>query len=70
MMMDLLQKLNAPDLLKTGVMIANKWRANADTFDVTNPASGSLVARVAQSSVQDAEQAITSANAAFPLGQP
>lgn len=64
--MDLLQKLNAPDLLKTGVMIANKWRANADTFDVTNPASGSLVARVAQSSVQDAEQAITSANAAFP----
>jgi len=66
MMMDLLQKLNAPDLLKTGVMIANQWRANADTFDVTNPASGSLVARVAQSSVQDAEQAITSANAAFP----
>ncbi|WP_189357712.1 NAD-dependent succinate-semialdehyde dehydrogenase [Undibacterium squillarum] len=65
-MMDLLQKLNAPDLLKTGVMIANQWRANADTFDVTNPASGSLVARVAQSSVQDAEQAITSANAAFP----
>ena len=64
--MDLLQKLNAPDLLKTGVMIANQWRANADTFDVTNPASGSLVARVAQSSVQDAEQAITSANAAFP----
>lgn len=64
--MDLLQKLHAPDLLKTGVMIANQWRENADTFDVTNPASGSLVARVAQSSVQDAEQAITSANAAFP----
>jgi succinate-semialdehyde dehydrogenase/glutarate-semialdehyde dehydrogenase len=61
-------KLNKPALLREQSYINGEWvsAASGETFDVTNPADGSLVARVPQLGVDDAKRAIEAADAAWP----
>lgn len=60
--------LDNPNLLKTQAYVNGAWtpgQANA-TFDVDNPASAEVIARVANLSQADAQAAIAAANAAWP----
>jgi len=61
-------ELRNPALLREQSYINGKWVAAKDgnTFPVTNPADGSLVAKVPQLDVADARDAIEAANAAWP----
>jgi succinate-semialdehyde dehydrogenase/glutarate-semialdehyde dehydrogenase len=61
-------ELNNPALLREQSYINGEWVSAADgqTFNVTNPADGSLVARVPQLGVADAKRAIEAADAAWP----
>lgn len=52
-------------LLKNGSYINGKWHSAEQTFDVTNPATGELVAQVANASEDEAHTAIEAADAAF-----
>ncbi len=60
--------LNNPALLREQSYINGEWVSAADgqTFNVTNPADGSLVAKVPQLGVADAKTAIEAADAAWP----
>jgi len=60
--------LNKPELLREQSYINGEWVSAQDgkTFDVTNPADGSLVARVPQLGVADAKKAIEAADASWP----
>ena len=49
-----------------GYFVGGKWHQAQDTFDVHNPATGELVAKVAKSGTQETEAAIKAASAAFP----
>lgn len=64
-MRNLKEMLRDPELLKTGCLIGGKWRDLGDTFDVTNPATGDLVARVASAGVEEIREAIQTADDAF-----
>ncbi|MCH8538731.1 MAG: NAD-dependent succinate-semialdehyde dehydrogenase [Alkalimonas sp.] len=57
--------LNDQHLLKTQSYWQGGWHGASESFDVTNPATGELVAAVADASAADAEQAVASAAAAF-----
>ncbi len=46
--------------------IDGAWRAAANTFEVHNPADGSLVGAAADASPEDASAAVAAAHAAFP----
>jgi succinate-semialdehyde dehydrogenase / glutarate-semialdehyde dehydrogenase len=61
-------ELNNPALLREQSYINGEWvsAAGGETFDVTNPADGSLVAKVPQLDVSDAKRAIQAADAAWP----
>jgi succinate-semialdehyde dehydrogenase/glutarate-semialdehyde dehydrogenase len=61
-------KLNNPALLREQAYINGEWVSAADggMFNVTNPADGSLVARVPQLGVAETRDAIEAANAAWP----
>ena len=61
-----LAQLNDPSLLKTDGLINGQWVAGASRFDVNDPATGAKLADVANLGPQDAEAAITAANAAWP----
>ncbi len=54
-------------LLQTGLFINNQWQeaASRTTFEVRNPADGSLIANVANVDVDDASKAIEAAAKAF-----
>ena len=60
--------LSNPSLLREESYINGQWVSAADgaTFEVTNPADGSLVANVPQLTVDDARKAIEAADAAWP----
>ncbi|WP_137165974.1 NAD-dependent succinate-semialdehyde dehydrogenase [Salinimonas lutimaris] len=52
-------------LLKNGSYINGEWKSAQQKFDVTNPATGELVAQVADASEDDAHAAIEAADSAF-----
>ena len=60
--------LNKPELLREQSYINGKWVSAEDgkTFAVTNPADGSLVAKVPEMGVAGAEEAVQVADAAWP----
>src|SRR5690606_26288959 len=60
-------KLNDPSLLRTAVLIDGQWTAaaNGKTIDVTNPATGDVVATVPNGGTLEAERAIASSARAF-----
>ncbi|MEX0297738.1 MAG: NAD-dependent succinate-semialdehyde dehydrogenase [Kordiimonas sp.] len=61
-------KLNDPNLVKTKAYINGEW-LNADskrTFPVENPASGELIANVAECGAAETRQAIEAAETALP----
>lgn len=60
--------LNNTALLREQAYINGEWVSAKDgqTFDVTNPADGSLVARVPQLDVADTRKAIEAADSAWP----
>jgi succinate-semialdehyde dehydrogenase/glutarate-semialdehyde dehydrogenase len=61
-----LSLLKDPSLLKTDALINGQWVAGASRFAVHDPATGKLLADVANLGPIDAEQAIAAANAAWP----
>ena len=58
--------LNDPSLLKTDALINGQWVAGSSRFDITDPATGAVLAHVANLGPAEAEQAIAAANAAWP----
>ena len=58
-------KLNDASLLQTGLFINGQWLDRTSTLNVTDPASGDLVATVSTANVDDTELAISSANEAY-----
>lgn len=58
--------LRDPCLLKTDGFINGKWVRGKKRFDVNDPATGSLLADVADLEPKDVKSAISAANAAWP----
>src|SRR5690606_10320607 len=61
-----LAQLKDPSLLKTDALIDGQWVSGASRFAVHDPATGQLLAEVANLGPQDAQAAISAANAAWP----
>mgnify|MGYP000429127815 FL=1 len=61
-----LSLLNDPSLLKTDALIDGQWITGPSRFAVHDPATGQLLAEVANLGPQDAQAAIAAANAAWP----
>jgi len=61
-----LAQLKDPSLLKTDALIDGQWISGASRFAVHDPATGALLANVANLGPQDAQAAIAAANAAWP----
>jgi succinate-semialdehyde dehydrogenase / glutarate-semialdehyde dehydrogenase len=63
-----LSRLRDTDLLRDDLFVDGEWVAASDgaRFDVTDPATGELVASVASATRDDARRAIGAAAAAFP----
>lgn len=61
-----LSLLNDATLLKTDALIGGQWVKGASRFAVHDPATGAKLADVANLGVNEAEQAIAAANAAWP----
>ncbi len=61
-----LAQLKDPSLLKTDALIDGQWISGASRFAVHDPATGQLLAEVANLGPQDAQAAISAANAAWP----
>ncbi|PKP80186.1 MAG: succinate-semialdehyde dehydrogenase (NADP(+)) [Alphaproteobacteria bacterium HGW-Alphaproteobacteria-18] len=61
-------KLKDSSLLKSEAFIGGKWRpaTSGETFDVTNPATGDLIAAVPKMGAEETRQAIEAAAKAFP----
>ncbi len=61
-------KLNDPGLLKTQAYINGQWKdaENGEGLDVTNPATGDIVANVASVGAVETQSAISSAQQALP----
>lgn len=60
------QALHDNDLFQTGYLVNGEWRRLDKTFDVLNPATGEVVAKVAKAGKAETEQAIAAAAKAFP----
>ena len=60
------QALQDNDLFQTGYLVNGEWRHLDATFDVLNPATGEVVAKVAKAGKHETEQAIAAAAKAFP----
>ncbi|GBU12670.1 succinate-semialdehyde dehydrogenase I [Enterobacterales bacterium] len=60
------QKLTSNKLFKTGFFAGGKWQETKETFDVLNPATGEVVAKVAKAGKAETEAAIKAASEAFP----
>ena len=54
------------DMVPKGILIAGKWRDASDgkTIDVTDPATGKIIATIADASAADGQEAIAAADAA------
>ena len=61
-----LSLLKDPTLLKTDALVNGQWVSGASRFAVTDPATGTHLADVANLGAADAEAAIAAANAAWP----
>ena len=61
-----LSLLKDPSLLKTDALIDGQWIEGTSRFPVHDPATGALLAEVANLGPQDAQAAIAAANAAWP----
>jgi succinate-semialdehyde dehydrogenase/glutarate-semialdehyde dehydrogenase len=61
-----LAQLQDPSLLKTDALINGQWVAGKDRFEVTDPATGAILANVANLGPAQAQTAIDAANAAWP----
>lgn len=59
-------KLHDQGLLKNSSYWYGEWHRSNTHFNITNPASGEVIAKVADASAADAEQAVAAAHAAFP----
>jgi succinate-semialdehyde dehydrogenase/glutarate-semialdehyde dehydrogenase len=59
-------KLSAHPLFKTGYFVGGKWLEAKDTFDVLDPATGDVVAKVAKAGKAETEAAVKAASDAFP----
>ena len=61
-------ELNNPALFREQSYVNGEWvsAVNGETFEVTNPADGSLLAEVAELEIAGARAAIEAANAAWP----
>ncbi|NDJ56161.1 NAD-dependent succinate-semialdehyde dehydrogenase [Enterobacteriaceae bacterium 4M9] len=53
-------------LLRTGYLVNGEWHALEETFDVLNPATGEVIAKVAKAGKQETQAAIDAAARAFP----
>ncbi|WP_314143509.1 NAD-dependent succinate-semialdehyde dehydrogenase [Buttiauxella noackiae] len=60
------QALQDSELFNTGYLVNGEWRTLSQTFDVLNPATGEVVAKVAKAGKKEAEEAIAAASKAFP----
>ena len=61
-----LSSLLDPTLLKTQALVDGQWTGNGQTFDVSDPATGALLAQVANLGAAETEAAIAAANRAWP----
>jgi succinate-semialdehyde dehydrogenase/glutarate-semialdehyde dehydrogenase len=61
-----LAQLKDPSLLKTDALINGQWVAGSSRFDITDPATGAVLANVANLGPVETEAAIAAANAAWP----
>ncbi len=53
-------------LLRTGYLVNGEWHRLEETFDVLNPATGEVIAKVAKAGKQETQAAIDAAARAFP----
>lgn len=60
------QALQDSELFNTGYLVDGEWRKLSATFDVLNPATGEVVAKVAKAGKKETEEAIAAAAKAFP----
>ena len=60
------QKLTSHKLFKTGFYVGGKWQEAKETFDVLNPATGEVVAKVAKAGKAETKAAIKAASDALP----
>lgn len=58
--------LHDSELFQTGYLVNGQWLRTTSTFDVTNPATGEVVAQVAKAGKTETEAAIKAAQDAFP----
>jgi succinate semialdehyde dehydrogenase (EC 1.2.1.16) len=61
------QALQDNELFQTGYFVNGTWKTAATTFEVLNPATGEIIAKVAKAGKAEAEAAIAAASKAFPL---
>ncbi|NIY49611.1 NAD-dependent succinate-semialdehyde dehydrogenase [Cedecea colo] len=61
-----IQALQDSELFNTGYLVNGEWRKLNNTFDVLNPATGEVIAKVAKAGKKEAEEAIAAAADAFP----
>ena len=54
------------EFLRTGHYINGEWYAGAETYPVSNPATGELIAHVAKGGAAETAQAIAAAERAYP----
>lgn len=60
------QALQDNALFQTGYFVDGVWKTLDNTFDVTNPATGEVIAKVAKAGKKETEEAIAAATRAFP----
>ena len=61
-----MQQITDQRLVKNASYINGSWISNDEKFDVSNPASGDVIARISNAGTDETELAIESANKAFP----
>lgn len=60
------EKLEKNEFFKNGYFIAGQWQDASDTYEVTNPATGEVVAKVANAGQKETQAAIRAASEALP----
>ena len=60
------QALQDNALFQTGYLVNGEWITLTTTFDVLNPATGEVIAKVAKAGKKETEDAIAAATRAFP----
>ncbi len=60
------EKLKKNEFFKTGYFIAGQWQDASNTYEVTNPATGEVVAKVANAGQKETQAAIRAASEALP----